>query len=52
MIWGGGWTKSLDPFVKQFLDNPFSNDNLNDILRKISFDLEINGGFALNVIWV
>jgi hypothetical protein len=51
MIWGGGWTKSLDPFVKQFLDNPFSNDNLNDILRKISFDLEINGGFALNVIW-
>jgi hypothetical protein len=51
MIWGGGWIKQPSVQFKSFYNNMFSKDNLDDILRKVSFDLEIHGGFALNVIW-
>ena len=51
MISGGGFAESLDPKVNDFVKNKFSDDSLNDILIKISYDLEIHGGFALNIRW-
>lgn len=32
-----------------FLDNKFSNESLDEILKKIGFDLELFGGFALKL---
>ena len=49
MIFGGGFERTEQN--RQFLDNKFSKDTLDDILRKVAFDLEINGGFSLNIIW-
>ena len=51
MIFGEGWKTPIDSVGKVFLQNPYCDDNMDDILRKMAFDLEINGGFALNIIW-
>jgi hypothetical protein len=51
MIAGGGFKQPVSEDLKLFWKNRFSDDNLDDILIKVAFDLEINGGFALNVIW-
>lgn len=42
-----------NPKVKAFYDNPTSNpyENLNDLVYKLSFDFQIFGAFALEVIW-
>lgn len=46
-----GFEDTLDPVVQNFIKNSFSNDNLEDILYKVSLDLLVMGGFALEVIW-
>lgn len=51
MIAGEGFQKAISPELNRFLNNTFSDDTLDEILYKIGFDLEINGGFALNIIW-
>lgn len=42
-----------NPKVNHFYNNPSSNnyENLNDIVYKLSFDYQIFGAFALEVIW-
>jgi len=51
MIAGQGFVKPTTPELQEFISNKFSDDTLEDILVKIAFDLEIHGGFALNVRW-
>ena len=51
MIAGEGFVETLDPLLSDFIKNKFSDETLNDILIKIAFDLEIHGGFALNIRW-
>jgi len=51
MIAGEGWKTPTSPELLRFFKNIFSDDNLDDILLKITYDLEINGGYALNIIW-
>jgi hypothetical protein len=51
MIAGGGFELTTDPILTDFIKNKFSDEDLNDILFKITYDLEIHGGFALNVRW-
>jgi hypothetical protein len=46
MIGGGGFT-SIDPRTEQFL----IENNMDDVLLKISYDYELYGNFALNIIW-
>ena len=36
---------------KDFIKNKFNKENLQDILKKISFDLVVYGAYALNIIW-
>jgi len=49
MISGGGFIETPENIL--FLENIFSDDTMNDILNKISLDLELYGGYALNIIW-
>jgi len=51
MVFGEGWLEGQSVQFKEFFNNKYSNDDLNEILRKVGFDLEIHGAFALNVIW-
>jgi hypothetical protein len=52
MIVGGGFEKSDNPEINNFISNRFNdNDDLNDVLIKVAYDLEIHGGFSLNVRW-
>ena len=45
-ICGNGWTGN-----QQFINRPNRSENLNDLTRKISLDLEIFGGAYIEVIW-
>jgi ribosomal protein S25 len=45
-ICGNGWTGN-----KQFIEKPNRSENLNDLTRKISMDLELFGGAYIEVIW-
>lgn len=52
LIGGGGWsTDGLSPEALQFLKNVYNEDDLDEILFKVSMDLELYGGFYLNLIW-
>lgn len=52
MIGGNGFLiGGLDAIAINFLHNPYSQDTLNDILYKISYDLITFGGYALQIIW-
>ena len=52
LIGGGGWSKTnLSPEAIYFIKNVYNEDDLDEILFKISMDLELYGGFFLNVIW-
>lgn len=46
-------TKDLTQYVafKKFLANCGGNTTLHELTTKIAFDLKLQGGFALNVIW-
>jgi hypothetical protein len=52
MIYGQGWnTEGVSPEVDTFTKNLTQKENLDDILGKIAYDLEIFGGFALLIKW-
>lgn len=52
MIGGNEWNKSeLSQEAINFIKNPNSKLDLDEILARISFDLEVHGSFALNIIW-
>jgi hypothetical protein len=54
-IVGKGWTSEQEtPQAKAFLDSPtFPNayDSMNDLTQKLTLDMEIYNGFALEVTW-
>ena len=51
-IIGNGWaTKEADPAAESFIKSPNPYENLNDLTRKVSIDIEIFGGAYLEVIW-
>ena len=45
-ICGNGWSGNV-----QFVEKPNRSENLNDLTRKISLDLELFGGAYIEVIW-
>ncbi len=52
LIGGSGWNKEgLTPEALLMLKNIYNPDDLDEILFKISMDLELYGGFYLNLIW-
>lgn len=51
-IIGNGWAvKEQDPQAEMFIKQPNQVENLNDLTRKVSIDIEIFGGAYLEVIW-
>jgi hypothetical protein len=49
---GGGWSKTnISENCAAFMRNIYNEDDLDEILFKIAQDLEIYGGFFLNLIW-
>lgn len=52
-ISGNGWIQDgdEDAGLQRFIDHPNKKETLDDILDKIAFDLEIYGGFSLEIIW-
>jgi hypothetical protein len=52
MIAGNGWnTEGLDGIAAQFVSNPYNELSLNDIAFRTSYDLELFGAFALEIIY-
>jgi len=52
LIGGGGFAKTnLSPEAMLFIKNIYNDDDLDEILFKIALDLELYGGFYLNIIW-
>lgn len=52
MIGGSGFLKNnLNEFTTAFIRNIWGEDDLETILQKISFDLEVFGSFALMINW-
>jgi hypothetical protein len=52
MIGGNGINENnLSPETLTFLMNQFGSDDIEEIVAKISYDLEIYGAFALNTVW-
>ena len=51
-ITGNGWaTKEDDVKAQEFIDKPNAYENLSDLTRKVSIDLEVFGGAYLEIIW-
>lgn len=51
-ITGNGWaTKEDDVKAQEFIDKPNAYENLGDLTRKVSIDLEVFGGAYLEIIW-
>ena len=51
-IIGNGWqVEGQDPNADLFIDSPNPYENLADLTRKVSIDLEVFGGAYLEVIW-
>jgi len=52
MIGGNEWNKdNLSQEAISFIKNKNSRYDLDEILARVAFDLEVHGSFALNVIW-
>ena len=52
LIGGNGFSKlGLSPEALSFLKNVYNQDDLDQIVFKIAMDMELYGGFYLNVIW-
>jgi len=52
MIAGNGWqTEGLDSIALRFLANIHNEFNLNEIVYRSAYDLEIFGGFSLQIIY-
>lgn len=51
-ITGNGWaTKEDDAKAEEFINNPNPYENLTDLTRKVSIDMEVFGGAYLEIIW-
>lgn len=51
-ITGNGWaTKQEDVKAQEFIDSPNKYENLTDLTRKVSIDMEVFGGAYLEIIW-
>ena len=51
-ITGNGWaSKEDDVAAETFINRPNPYENLNDLTRKVSIDIEVFGGAYLEVIW-
>ena len=37
--------------LQNFMDRANSNESLHEVIKKLSFDFKLQGGFALNVVW-
>ena len=37
--------------LQNFLDRANSNESLHEVIKKLSFDFKLQGGFALNIVW-
>ena len=37
--------------LKKFFNSANSNETLNEVIKKISFDFKLQGAFALNIVW-
>ena len=44
-------TNGDDPNTELFITSPNPNETLDEIIRKFSWDLELFGGYYINVIW-
>ena len=52
MIGGNGFNKDgLSLTTLQFLKNVYNKYDLDEILARVSYDLEIYGSFCLNIVW-
>lgn len=52
MIGGQGWNKdNLSTNAILFLNNIENENDLDEIVARLSYDLEVFGGFYLNIIW-
>jgi hypothetical protein len=52
MIGGNGFNKDkLSTEALNFLKNPYNENDMEEILARISYDLEIFGAFCLNIVW-
>ncbi len=52
MIAGNGWNKTgLSAEASLFIRNVFNEFDLDEIAARCSYDLELSGGFFLNIIW-
>lgn len=52
MIGGNGWDlNNLDGVAAQFVANPYNDMNLNEIVFRTAYDLELFGAFALEIIY-
>jgi Mn-dependent DtxR family transcriptional regulator len=51
-ITGNGWaTKEEDANAEAFINRPNEYENLTDLTRKVSIDIEVFGGAYLEIIW-
>ncbi len=51
-IIGNGWSsKEQDQIAELFINSPNPYENLNDLSRKVSIDIELFGGAYIEVIW-
>jgi len=52
MVGGNGFVKDkLSKKALDFLDNIYNEDDMDEILAKVSTDYELFGSFALNLVW-
>lgn len=52
MIGGNGFNKdNLSLSALQFIKNVYNKYDLDEILARVSYDLEIYGAFSLNIVW-
>jgi capsid portal protein len=52
MVGGNGWNKeNLSTNALLFINNLENENTLDEILARVSYDLEVFGGFYLNIIW-
>jgi hypothetical protein len=52
LIGGGGWAKTnLSPEAQLLLKNIYNDDDCDELLFKLAMDIELYGGFYLNLIW-
>lgn len=52
MISGNGWIKNgLSNEALKFISNQMNDDDLEEIVSRVGYDLEVFGAFCLNIVW-